>query len=154
MAVFLRRRFLESSAGVALGGVLSELGQFAQRPDQPNVLVVIVDSLRADAVYDNWVRMPNIEALARQGLRFPNAYPEAMPTVPARNSIISGRRQFPFRGWHDYRGLVPAPGWEPLRNVDRALPAVLRRAGYWTAYVVPTTRSWASRGRTARCAEA
>ena len=99
-----RRRFLESSAGVALGGVLSELGQFAQRPDQPNVLVVIVDSLRADAVYDNWVRTPNIEALARQGLRFPNAYPEAMPTVPARNSIMSGRRQFPFRGWHDYRG--------------------------------------------------
>ncbi len=130
-----RRRFLESSAGVALGGVLSELGQFAQRPDQPNVLVVIVDSLRADAVYDNWVRTPNIEALARQGLRFPNAYPEAMPTVPARNSIMSGRRQFPFRGWHDYRGLIQAPGWEPLRNVDRALPAVLRRAGYWTAYV-------------------
>ncbi len=130
-----RRSFLEGSAGAALGAVLGEAGLFAQRPDLPNVLVVIVDSLRADAVYDGWIRTPNIDALARQGLRFTKAYPEAMPTVPARNSILSGRRVFPFRGWHDHRGLIQAPGWEPLANVDRALPAVLRRAGYWTAYV-------------------
>ena len=42
----------------------------------------------------------------RQGLRFTSAFPEAMPTVPARNSILSGRRTFPFRGWHDYPGLL------------------------------------------------
>ncbi len=130
-----RRRFPQTSAAVAASTALSEPGAFAQRPDHPNVLVVIVDSLRADAVYDNWVRTPNIEALARQGLRFPNAYPEAMPTVPARNSILSGRRVFPFRGWHDYPGLIQAPGWAPLRNAGQALPSVLRRAGYWTAYV-------------------
>jgi arylsulfatase A-like enzyme len=130
-----RRSFLEGSAGAAVGAVLGEAGLFAQRPDLPNVLVVIVDSLRADAVYDGWIRTPNIDALARQGLRFTDAYPEAMPTVPARNSILSGRRVFPFRGWHDHRGLIQAPGWAPLGNVDRALPAVLRRAGYWTAYV-------------------
>ena len=130
-----RRRFLQASAAAAASAALSEPGAFAQRPDRPNVLVVIVDSLRADAVYDRAIRTPNIDALVRQGLRFPNAYPEAMPTVPARNSILSGRRVFPFRGWHDYQGLIQAPGWSPLRNVQRALPSVLRRAGYWTAYV-------------------
>ena len=58
-----------------------------------------------------------------------------MPTVPARNSILGGRRTFPFRNWHDYPGLLDSPGWAPLRHVDDSLPAVLRRAGYWTAYV-------------------
>jgi arylsulfatase A-like enzyme len=130
-----RRRFLQTSAAAAAGAALGEPGAFAQRPDRPNVLLVIVDSLRADAVYDDWVRTPNMNALGRQGLRFTNAFPEAMPTVPARNSILSGKRVWPFRGWHDYPGLIQAPGWAPLRDVERALPSVLRRAGYWTAYV-------------------
>src|SRR4029450_2054774 len=74
-------------------------------------------------------------SLARQGLRFTNVYPEGMPTVPARNAILSGRRQFPFRGWDDRAGLIEAPGWEPLDHVDASLLSVLRRAGWWTAYV-------------------
>ena len=45
-------------------------------------------------VYDDWVRTPNMSALARRGLRFTQAYPEAMPTVPARNSIFAGRHAF------------------------------------------------------------
>ena len=108
---------------------------FAQRPDGPNILLVIVDSLRADAVYEDWVRTPNIAALARQGVSFTHVFPEAMPTVPARNSLLSGRRRFPFRGWHDRKGLISAPGWEPLDHVDSSLLAVLRRAGWWTSYV-------------------
>ena len=97
--------------------------------------MIVVDTLRADHVYGNRIRTPNMDALVRQGLRFTRAYPEAMPTVPARNSILSGRRQFPFRQWHDWRGLLDSPGWSPLRDVEQALPAVLRRAGYWTGYV-------------------
>jgi arylsulfatase A-like enzyme len=128
-----RRRFLQASAATAvLGGAQ---GAFAQRADGPNVILVIVDSLRADTVYERAVRTPNIDALAQQGVRFTEVFPEAMPTVPARNSILSGRRTFPFRGWHDYRGLLASPGWSPLRHVDRSLTAVLRRAGWWTAFV-------------------
>ena len=54
------------------------------------MLVIVVDTLRADHVYGNRIRTPNMDALVRQGLRFTRAYPEAMPTVPARNSILSG----------------------------------------------------------------
>jgi arylsulfatase A-like enzyme len=115
--------------------MLGEHHAFAQRPSGPNLILVIVDSLRADAVYDRAVHTPNIDQLLFTGLRFTNAYPEAMPTVPARNSIMGGRRTFPFRGWHDYPGLLSSPGWAPLRHVDDSLPAVLRRAGYWTGYV-------------------
>ena len=63
-------------------------------------------------------------------------HPEAMPTVPVRNSLLSGRRNLPFRGWHDWRGLLDAPGLgSRSTGVGASLPAVLRRAGYWTAYV-------------------
>jgi arylsulfatase A-like enzyme len=130
-----RRGFLQASAAVAAGAAFGEPGAFAARPDAPNVILVIVDSLRADAVYGRHVHTPTIDALMRQGLRFTQVYPEAMPTVPARNTILSGRRTFPFHGWHDYRGLLASPGWSPLHHVDRSLPAVLRRAGWWTAYV-------------------
>jgi arylsulfatase A-like enzyme len=130
-----RRRFLQASAAAAAGTALGDLSAFAQRPDGPNLLLVIVDSLRSDAVYGREIQTPTMDALVLQGLRFTSAYPEAMPTVPARNSILSGRRVFPFRGWHDYRGLLEQPGWAPLRDVQHSLPAVLRRAGYWTAYV-------------------
>jgi arylsulfatase A-like enzyme len=130
-----RRRFLQTSAAAATGTLLSDLPAFAQRPDGPNLILVIVDSLRADAVYDRAIATPNIDELLFSGLRFTSAYPEAMPTVPARNSILGGRRTFPFRHWHDYPGLLASPGWAPLRDVKESLPAVLRRAGYWTAYV-------------------
>ena len=130
-----RRRFLQASAAAATGTALGDISALAARPDGPNLILIIVDSLRADAVYERHVGTPNMDELLRQGLRFTSAYPEAMPTVPARNSILSGHRAFPFRGWHDYPGLLSSPGWEPLRHVDRSLPAVLRRAGWWTAYV-------------------
>jgi arylsulfatase A-like enzyme len=134
-----RRRFVQASAAAAAGAALEAgtlaPGAFAQRPDGPNVLLVIVDSLRADAVYENWVRTPTMDSLIRQGMRFTNVFPEGMPTVPARNAILSGRRQFPFLGWYDRPGLIEAPGWEPLDHVDASLLSVLRRAGWWTAYV-------------------
>jgi arylsulfatase A-like enzyme len=134
-----RRRFVQASAAAAAAAALEPAalapGAFAQRPDGPNVLLVIVDSLRADAAYEHWARTPSIDALARQGMRFTNVFPEGMPTVPARNAILSGRRQFPFRGWYDRRGLLSMPGWEPLDHVDGSLLGALRRAGWWTAYV-------------------
>ena len=129
-----RRRFIGTSAGAAVTAAIEPVA-FARRPDGPNILLVIVDSLRADAVYDDWVRTPNIAALARRGIRFTQVFPEAMPTVPARNSILSGRRQFPFRGWYDRPGLIQAPGWEPLERPDLSFLGRLRRAGYWTGYI-------------------
>jgi arylsulfatase A-like enzyme len=129
-----RRRFLEASAGAAVTAAAAP-GAFAKTPDGPNIILFVVDSLRADAVYEDWVRTPNISALARRGVRFTHVFPEAMPTVPARNSILTGRRRFPFRGWYDRDGLLAAPGWQAFDHVDRSMLAAFRRAGYWTAYV-------------------
>jgi arylsulfatase A-like enzyme len=130
-----RRQFLEvAGASAAVAAVAPSA--FARRPDAPNVLVIVIDTLRADYVgaYGGRARTPTMDALARAGLRFTRFQPEAMATVPARRSILTGRRVFPFRGWHPYRGLVGAPGWTPIADVDQTFTSALRRAGWWTGY--------------------
>jgi arylsulfatase A-like enzyme len=137
-----RRRFLQRGASVlaaaSLGaGCHSSVGPGRRgRPDRPNVVLVVIDTLRTDHAFGDRARTPNIDALAREGISFTQVYPSAMPTVPARNSILSGRRTFPFRGWQDvYAGLPPFPGWAPIHDLRNTFTSVLRRAGYWTAYV-------------------
>jgi arylsulfatase A-like enzyme len=127
-----RRGFLGAGASAALA--LGAAGP-ARAADRPNVIVIVVDTLRADHVYGDRARTPNMDALRREGISFTRAYPEALPTVPVRNTLLSGRRQFPFRGWHDWRGLLDSPGWAPLTHVRSSWTSALRRAGYFTAYV-------------------
>src|ERR687895_862507 len=129
-----RRRFLEAAGASA---ALAALGppDLARAADRPNVVLIVVDTLRADHVYGNRARTPNIDALARRGLSFTRCYPEAMPTVPARRSIMMGRRVFPFTGWRPWGGMVQELGWEPIADPSLTFTSILRRAGYWTGCV-------------------
>jgi arylsulfatase A-like enzyme len=131
-----RRQFLQATASAAAALSLDPAA-FAQRAARPNVLLLVIDTLRADHVsaYGGRAQTPNIDELARQGLRFTRFYPEAMATVPARRSILTGRRVWPFRGWHRWPDLNNTPGWEPIRDPDATFTSALRKAGYWTAYV-------------------
>lgn len=131
-----RRRFLQAAGASAavLAGCDMPTAQ-SSSDDHPNVVVIVIDALRADHVFGNLAKTPSMDALAREGVRFTRCYPEAMPTVPARKSIFSGQRGFPFRKWHDYDGLVESPGWEPLESVPDTFTSTLRSAGYWTALV-------------------
>lgn len=124
-----------TGASAALGGSFLSLGNRVRQGEHPNVLVIVVDTLRADHTFGDRARTPNIDALTRTGLAFTRAVPEALPTVPVRNGILSGRRGFPFRDWHDYRGLLASPGWVPLTDVGSTWTSALQRAGYWTGYV-------------------
>jgi arylsulfatase A-like enzyme len=127
-----RRQFL-GAAGMSLVAGL----EVARRggTDRPNVVLIVVDTLRTDHVYGNQARTPNIDALARRGLSFTRCYPEAMPTVPARRSIMTGRRVFPFTGWRPWGGMVQEPGWEPISDPSLTFTSILRRSGYWTGCV-------------------
>jgi arylsulfatase A-like enzyme len=133
-----RRRFLQAAGAAAAGTALAprtlNTSRASARPGGPNIVVLIVDTLRADHVYGGRAQTPNMDALAREGLRFTQAFPEAMPTVPARRSILTGRRQFPFRHWHPQRGLLGQPGWSSIPDPESTFTSVLRQAGYWTAY--------------------
>ena len=68
--------------------------------DAPNTLLIVTDSTRADYVgaYNHVSRnkTPNLDALARDSLLFDLAVPEAMPTGPARRSLLTGAALLPL----------------------------------------------------------
>ena len=100
-----------------------------------NVVVVVMDSLRADHIYGSGARTDTLDKAARESLRFTRAYPEGMPTIPARRAIMAGRRTFPFRGWHAYKGLPPQPGWEPVGSDGEMFTEFLHDRGWTVGYV-------------------
>jgi arylsulfatase A-like enzyme len=58
-----------------------------------------------------------------------------MPTVPARRSILTAQRAYPFRGWEPWLGLAKRPGWSPIMPGTQTMMTALSRAGYFTSYV-------------------
>jgi arylsulfatase A-like enzyme len=135
-----RRRFIgaagASAAGVAMLGSGACSTGSEDSSERLNVLLVILDSVRSDFVAAYGaprVRTPSIDALAADGIRFTRFFPEAMPTVPARRTIMTGRRVFPFRGWERAPDLGRGPGAAPIEDVSRVFTSRLKRAGYWTA---------------------
>jgi len=67
-----------------------------------NVIVIMADSLQFNYLgcYGNdWIKTPNIDRLAREGIVFENAYCEGLPTVPCRRAMHTGRFTLPVKGW-------------------------------------------------------
>src|SRR5436190_24234221 len=63
-----------------------------------NIIHIGVDTWSAHYLgcYGNKeIRTPNVDALARKSVVFEEAYPEVLPTLPARRCIYTGRRIFP-----------------------------------------------------------
>ena len=107
-----------------------------------NVIVVILDSLRRDhvGVYGNdWIKTPNLDSLATESLRFTRAYPESLPTLPARRAIHTGLRTWPFRNWEPPEGetFMPA-GWQRIPEDQTTLSEVLQGAQYSTVMLSDT----------------
>jgi len=131
-----RRRFLRyglyGAAGLAAGGaawaVLDRtLGD--RRP--PNILLVVIDTLRADHLgcYGSTRRgvSPHIDALARESWLFRRALSQAPWTLPSVASLLTS--QFP-----SVLGIR-----EQISPIDprfALLPALLRQAGYTSQAIV------------------
>ncbi len=67
-----------------------------------NAIVIMFDSLQFNYVgcYGNdWIKTPNMDRLAREGVLFENAYTEGLPTVPCRRAMHTGRYTLPYSGW-------------------------------------------------------
>lgn len=93
---------------------------------RPNVLLLLTDDQRADtiaALGNPNIRTPNLDALAKSGFVFGNAYCMGanQPAVctPSRNMLLSGRAYFRWKGNF-------ASGNEPN------FPVSMRQAGYET----------------------
>jgi arylsulfatase A-like enzyme len=96
---------------------------------RPNVLVLHVDQLRFDClgVYGNPdVKTPNIDRLAREGVRYVNSFCPFPVCTPSRYSLLSGRYVHEHVGWDNRSTLSPKIA---------TFPRIFRAAGYRTKAV-------------------
>ena len=98
-----RRQFIRHSLGVSLAGGLALAGHVTgaqrQAPKRPNILWIMLDDGRADALgcYGKpWARTPHLDALAARGVRFETAIVQNPVCVPSRKSMKSGHYAHTF----------------------------------------------------------
>src|SRR5258708_6606470 len=103
----------------------------AQVKPAPNVVVITIDTLRADHLGcygDEQVRTPNNDALASEGARFERAYTPVPVTLPAHTVIFTGTYPM-LSGMHDFSGNKLSPS-------QPTLASVLKQHRYTTGTVV------------------
>jgi arylsulfatase A-like enzyme len=98
-----------------LVGVFCALGAFAERPEKPNVILLLTDDLGWQDVkcYDiddpSPMETPNIDALAKKGVMFWQAYSPAPTCAPSRCAIMSGNHPARAQKTHVVGGAPPKP---------------------------------------------
>src|SRR6266436_4429850 len=104
---------------------------FAASNTAPNVVVITIDTLRADHLgcygYKQ-IRTPNIDALAADGARFERAYTAVPVTLPSHTVMFTGTYPM-LSGMHDFAA-------NKLNPTQPTLASVLKQHGYATAAVV------------------
>ena len=109
----------------------SPWAQAATPPPPPNVIVITIDTLRADHLgcygYKQ-IKTPNIDALATAGSRFERAYTSVPVTLPSHSVIFTGTYPM-YSGMHDFAA-------NKLNATQPTLAAVLKDQGYTTGAVV------------------
>ena len=106
---------------------------------RPNVLLITIDTLRADRVgcYGADVKTPAIDSLCRDGIVFERAIAQVPLTWPSHAAILTGT--YPFHnGVQDFTGQVLPPNF-------RTVAQAMKTGGYATSAVVSAfvlDRTW------------
>lgn len=103
--------------------------QIVEEPTKPNVLFIIVDDLKPilGCYGDPFVKTPNIDRFAKEGVIFTNTYCQQAVCGPSRASFLTGMRP-------DYTGV-----WDletEMRNINPeilSMPQFFKQNGYITA---------------------
>lgn len=95
--------------------------------DKPNIIFILADDLGFNqiGVYgDTPIKTPNLDRLAKNGIRFTQAYSGNTVCSPSRVSLFTGR---------DGRLMENNSNTVQLRDIDVTIAHVLKHAGYDTA---------------------
>jgi arylsulfatase A-like enzyme len=103
---------------------------------QPNIIICQCDQLRAHAVGcygDPVASTPNMDRLAREGVRFANAFTNNPVCTPARSCLLSGQYSRTCTGMLGNVEDNP-PNPQRVRLCDPTLAEIAAAAGYRTAH--------------------
>ena len=98
----------------------------AVHAEKPNIIFILCDDLGygdLGVTGHPYVQSPNIDRLAREGMRFEQAYMSGAWCAPSRAALMSGK--YPARYFNDTHELAVG---------DPSLTSVLKQAGYATAH--------------------
>jgi arylsulfatase len=122
-----RRTVLKT--GIAAAGAPALLPQGITRSRRPNILFLMTDQQRGDclgAAGNKIIHTPNLDRIAREGVRFSRAYTSTPTCTPARTALLTG-----LSPWHHGMLGMTAMALEyPLEK-----PKALKAAGYYTATI-------------------
>lgn len=117
-------RAIRKTVWCLLAALVPSLGA-ATAPARPNIVLMIADDLAWDDVgaYGHpTVRTPHLDRLAREGMRFDQAFVTASSCSPSRSSLITGR--------YPHSADAEQLHW-PLPAAQATFVEPLRAAGYW-----------------------
>ena len=92
---------------------------------RPNILFIILDDWNmghAGAYGARWVKTPNFDRVAREGILFNHCYTSSPKCSPSRASMLTGRNIWQLEAAANHNGVFPAN--------QAVFPDLLERAGY------------------------
>ncbi len=107
---------------------------FAQGVRHPNIVLILSDDLGygdLGCYGAKRVKTPNIDSLARDGVRFTDAHSTASVCTPTRYALLTGKYAWRQIG----TGIAPGDAALLIRPGSPTLPSLLKQRGYSTAVV-------------------
>ncbi len=105
-----------------------------QTSAKPNIILILADDLGYGDVgcYGaTLLKTPNIDRLAKEGLRFTDAHATSATCTPSRYSLLTGEYAWRQKG----TGILPGDAALIIQPGRTTLPSVLQQAGYHTGIV-------------------
>ncbi|WP_245235019.1 sulfatase-like hydrolase/transferase [Pedobacter borealis] len=107
---------------------------YATAQKKPNVIIIYANDLGygdLSCYGATKIKTPNIDALAKQGLRFTNGHATASTCTPSRYSLMTGRYAWRKKG----TGVLPGDAALIIPTDNSSLPSIFQQAGYKTGLV-------------------
>lgn len=108
--------------------VLSLTASGAESTTRPNIIFILIDDLRWDEVDYPFVKIPNIQRIAREGVRFRNAFVTTPLCSPSRASYLTGQ-------YAHKHGITDNTDHSPRSHELITFLRLLHDAGYETAFL-------------------
>ena len=105
-----------------------------QPPFNPNIVLILADDLGfgdTGCYGGTKIPTPNIDRLAKQGLRFTDVHATSATCTPSRYALLTG--QYPWR--KAGTGILPGNAALIIDPQHATLPSILKKAGYQTGIV-------------------